>query len=68
VTPDPAWRTSSRCGNAACVEVAQHDGRWLLRDSKGGEGGNVLAFTGEEWARFVAGIKAGDFDVPAGAA
>ena len=54
------WRKSSRCGSNACVEVAEVDGRYLVRDSKNPEG-PVLSFTPEEWTAFVAGVEAGEF-------
>jgi hypothetical protein len=55
-----SWRKSSRCGTNACVEVAEVDGQYLVRDSKN-PGGPVLSFTPEEWTAFVAGVAAGEF-------
>lgn len=63
MTPEPVWRKSSRCGNAACVEVAHLDGQWLVRDSKNPEP-TWLYFDEAEWSEFVAGVKDGEFDVP----
>lgn len=54
------WRRSPFCANGACVEVAQHNGVYLVRDSKR-PAGPVLEFTGSEWDSFVAGVKAGTF-------
>jgi hypothetical protein len=54
------WRKSSYCGSSACVEVAESNGAFLVRDSKN-EGGPVLSFTAEEWSAFVAGVKADEF-------
>jgi len=54
------WRKSSRCGNAACVEVAKIAGQYLIRDSKD-PAGTVLSFTEDEWTAFVQGVAAGDF-------
>jgi len=54
------WRKSSFCGTSACVEVAESDGTFLIRDSKT-ENGPVLAFTAEEWTAFLAGVRAGEF-------
>jgi hypothetical protein len=54
------WRKSSFCGNGACVEVAEFDGAYLVRDSKV-EDSPVLTFTAEEWTAFVAGVTAGEF-------
>jgi hypothetical protein len=62
VKPPTDWYKSSFCGNGACVEVAQADGQFLVRDSKGGEGGNFLTFDRNEWAEFVNGVRAGEFD------
>lgn len=75
------WRRSAACSSSSCVEVqfatstfSGGDGcvavgvdgeRWLVRDSKD-PAGPVLTFTPTEWAAFVAGVKAGEFDPPAG--
>ena len=56
----PAWRKSSRCGNATCVEVAKVDDQYLIRDSKNPDAA-ALSFTEEEWSAFVAGVTAGEF-------
>jgi len=56
----PAWRKSSRCGNATCVEVAKVDDQYLIRDSKNPSAA-ALSFTEEEWVAFVAGVNAGEF-------
>lgn len=61
-TENPAWAKSSFCGSGACVEVAQAaDGHRLVRDSKNPDV-PPLRFTGEEWASFLDGAKAGEFD------
>ena len=57
-----AWRRSSRCLNSGCVEIQVVDDAVLVRDSKV-DGGSVLSYTHEEWAAFVEGVKAGEFDV-----
>jgi hypothetical protein len=62
VKPPPGWYKSSFCGNGACVEVARVGDEFLVRDSKGGEGGNFLTFDRNEWAEFVNGVRAGEFD------
>lgn len=59
------FRRSSFCGSGSCVEVAPlENGRVALRDSK-----NPVApahvFTHQEWADFVRGVRAGEFDFPA---
>ena len=57
------WRKSSRSsGSGQCVSVAEIGGGVrLLRDDKDPEGA-VLAFTAEEWAAFIGGVKDGEFD------
>ena len=60
-----AWRKSSFSGqqdNSNCVEVAPlADGGRAVRDSKNPRG-DVLRFTAGEWAAFVKGVHAGEFD------
>lgn len=56
-----AWRTSSRCGTGACVQVAAVNGMVAVRDSKNPHG-PVLTYTPQEWADFIAGAKNGEFD------
>jgi len=57
-----AWRTSAQCAQTSCVEVADlPDGSGMaVRDSKQ-PAGPVLMFTAQEWAVFVASVKAGEF-------
>jgi hypothetical protein len=56
------WRKASECSaDADCVEVACGHERYLIRDSKDPDG-PVLTFTRDEWAAFVAGVRAGEFD------
>jgi hypothetical protein len=62
------WRKSSFSGGnssgSGCVEVAfLRDGGVALRDTKD----RSLAphrYTAREWAAFVAGVRAGEFDAP----
>jgi Domain of unknown function (DUF397) len=58
------WRKSMRSQpNGQCVEVANNlDGVVALRDSKN-PSGSVLIFTPAEWAAFIEGAKAGEFDL-----
>jgi hypothetical protein len=56
------WRKSSRCGTSACVEVAAGRKTVHLRNSQD-PAARRLVFSHEEWASFVAGVKAGDFDL-----
>ena len=58
------FRTSSYCSGGGCVEVGRAPGgAVVVRDTKDPERRAVLEFTGEEWADFVAGVKAGEFDL-----
>jgi hypothetical protein len=60
------WRKSSYSGSngGACVEVAvRPDGARAVRDSKDPRGPE-LAFAAREWAAFMTGVKAGEFDLP----
>jgi hypothetical protein len=58
------WFKSSRSAEAgACVEVRRPDaGHVYVRDSKDPDG-TPLRFTSAEWTAFVAGAKAGEFDL-----
>jgi hypothetical protein len=56
------WRKSTRSGANGCVEVAfVEDQRVAVRDSKDSTG-PVLVFTAHEWAAFLSGVRAGEFD------
>jgi Domain of unknown function (DUF397) len=62
---DLRWRKSSHSGNGGsdCVEVASNrPGLVAVRDSKD-QIGPTLSFTPDEWRAFVAGAKAGEFDL-----
>jgi hypothetical protein len=58
------WHKSSFSGgaNGGCVEVATVPGYIGVRDTKLGASSPVLAFTPHEWAAFLAGVRAGEFD------
>jgi hypothetical protein len=59
-----AWITSRACNNSACVQVAYLPGGMVaLRDSKDTSKSPHI-FDGEEWAAFLTGVKAGEFDAP----
>lgn len=58
------WHKSSFSGISGCVKVAVWDDRVHVRDGKD-PGGPVLTFTWVEWDAFVAGVRNGEFDVPA---
>lgn len=59
----PTWRRSSACQGAdsTCVEVARSGQEIRVRDSKDAAG-PVLRFTPAEWAAFLTGARAGEFD------
>jgi Domain of unknown function (DUF397) len=60
-----SWRKSSYSNlNGNCVEVGElRSGRIGVRDTKDNGAGPVLVFSGTEWAAFLAGAKAGKFDI-----
>jgi hypothetical protein len=62
---DLRWRKSSFSGNggASCVEVADHDGMILVRDTKDHGRGPVHRYTPDWWRAFVAGVRNGEFDL-----
>jgi hypothetical protein len=63
-TSNAAWITSLACNNSACVQVAHLPGGMVaVRDSKD-TSMPAHIFDREEWAAFVTGVKAGEFDVP----
>jgi len=55
-----AWRTSSYSGNNGgnCVEVADHAGRVLVRDTKD-QTGPMLRFSLAAWRTFADRVKLG---------
>lgn len=54
--------SASSAQGSDCVEVADLDGDGrAVRHSKD-PNGPVLRFTGSEWAAFINGVKAGEFD------
>lgn len=55
------WVTSSFCGNGACVKVMRTDAGVLVKSDW--QFGKTSLFTDEEWAAFVRGVKAGEFDL-----
>ena len=57
------WRVSSFCSAGGCVTARQVDDRIEVADSKHPTGPR-LVFTTAEWAAFLAGVKAGEFDPP----
>lgn len=55
------WRKSSFSGNGGCVEVADHCGMILVRDTKDHGHGPVQRYTAAEWRAFIAGVRSGEF-------
>ena len=62
---DLNWKVSSRCaGNGACTEVAQlATGHVAVRDGMDPRPNQVIVFDREQWGRFLASVKAGQFGV-----
>ncbi|WP_243741639.1 DUF397 domain-containing protein [Actinomycetospora succinea] len=58
---DLRLRTSSFCSDGDCVGVAIDGDEVRVVDTKSSE---ALQFTPAEWTAFVAGVKAGEFDLP----
>ena len=59
------WHKSTRSGGNGgdCVEVAGNlPGIVALRDTKDPDG-TILVFTRAEWAAFIDGVRAGEFDL-----
>jgi hypothetical protein len=63
-TSSAKWLTSRACNNSACVQVAHLPGGMVaIRDSKD-TAKAAHVFDSDEWSAFVAGVRAGDFDLP----
>jgi predicted secreted Zn-dependent protease len=58
-TDELRWHRATKCSGGTCVEVAQSDGRILVRDSKNPE--SIQSYTRAEWDAFINGVKAGEF-------
>jgi len=58
------WHKSTRSGASGdCVEVADNLPNVVaVRDTKDPDGG-MLVFAQSEWAAFIGGVKAGEFDL-----
>lgn len=56
---EPTYKTSSFCGNTACVEVARTDEAVLVRDRHG----NVQELTKAQFDDLIAGIRNGELHV-----
>ena len=61
------WRKSSYSGQGSgnCVEVADADGRAIVRDTKN-RSGAVLRVPADAWRRFAREVKATRLDRPSG--
>jgi hypothetical protein len=57
------WRKSSFCQTGECAEFRQEDGdgEILLRSSRSPDA--IVRFTRAEWAAFLQGVDAGEFDL-----
>jgi hypothetical protein len=66
-SPDAVWSPftkSTFSGGGGCVEVSISSGGDVrLRDSKWADS-PVLAFNPVEWAAFLKGVRAGEFELP----
>ncbi len=60
----PAWRKSSFSEAGNCVEVANRDGRVLVRDTKFFAGAGVLSFSPVIWREFLYVINGGRLPGP----
>jgi len=58
---DPQWITARSCAAGNCVQIAFHEGSFLVGDTKDPNGPH-LSFDADEWKTFLAGVKDGDFD------
>lgn len=62
------YTKSSHSGMTGCVEVRLYpDGTIGVRDSKDRSKPSHI-FTAHEWTAFIAGVRDGEFDLPAGVA
>lgn len=62
VDDEVRFKHSSFCGGGSCVEVAAVAGdAFAVRNSAHPHQPSLL-FTAQEWADFVRGVKAGEFD------
>jgi hypothetical protein len=60
---DARWFKADDSGDHGCVEVAFAGGEVGVRDTKDRSKAPHV-FTEHEWACFLAGVKAGEFDLP----
>jgi hypothetical protein len=60
----PRFRRSTFCNAGGCVEVAEAGPERILVRGTGAPNLNPLAFSVDQWAAFVEGIKKGEFAPP----
>jgi hypothetical protein len=58
------WIISRFCNNSACVQVAHLPGGMVAVRGSRDTVRPAQVFDRGEWAAFIAGVKAGDFDLP----
>ena len=58
-----ATRSSDSGGNCVCVSHDPRTGAVGVRDSKEGPAGRPQCYTREQWQGFLAGVRAGQFDL-----
>jgi Domain of unknown function (DUF397) len=56
------YKAAASNGGTNCVEVMETEDGFLVRDTKDGGHGPVLAFTHAEWDAFLDGVLNGEFD------
>jgi hypothetical protein len=56
-----AWRVATRSGGGNCVQVAKANDLIAVRNSRNPEG-EIIFYTGPEFAAFLDGAKKGEFD------
>ena len=57
------FKSSFSTPGGCCVEVRIDGDRIDIRDTKDAASGPVLSYTADEWKAFIAGAKAGEFDL-----
>jgi Domain of unknown function (DUF397) len=62
---DLRWRKSTFSGanGGGCIEVADHNGMIMVRDTKNHGRGPVHRYTADQWRAFIAGVRNGQFDL-----
>ena len=55
------WHVSRTCDTGACIKVARK-GEFVIIGNTNNPQGPFGEFTVDEWRRFLAGVRLGDFD------